>query len=346
MRILFVGGGSIGHVAPCVAVWRAVQAETKGAAAHFICSERPEDAAFLEKERVDFTAVRGRRLSVLTFGPAFLRARGIIKRFRPDVVFSKGGALSVPVAYAARAAGVPVVLHESDAVGGRANTLVAKWAKAVCAGFSPKLTGAKRDARTTFTGNPVRPEITQGDRQKGLKLCGFAGKKPVLLVLGGSQGAVALNDAVSRHLPELLAYTDIAHLTGVGKAGAGETPGYWSAPFAQEELPDLYAAADMALSRAGAGSISELASNGVPAVLVPLEGLAQDHQTRNAEAAAKQGGCVLIRQQDLDARLVEIVRDWAEHAQTRRLAGEMIRGLETPDAAGRIARVLRDAMKH
>ncbi len=333
MRILLVGGGSIGHVAPAVAVWRALERRDPDGARHLVCSEEPGDAAFLTREQIPFTSIRGRRFSPLrpdVFVASLLAARRLIKEFRPDAIFSKGGALSVPVCLAARIAGVPIVLHESDAVSGKANRLVGKWAKTVCTGFPSA-------GPSIFTGNPVRPEVTTGKREDGLRITGFSGTRPVLLVMGGSQGAASINGIVAAHLPELIAIADVIHLTGKGKPGGAPQTGYWSAEFAYEDLPHLYALATLALSRSGAGGISELAACGIPALLVPLRGLAQDHQLANALAAEKSGGCVALDQETLDERLIPAVRSLLEDSAQLTRMREAIRALSRADAADRIA---------
>lgn len=338
MRILYVSGGSAGHLAPLVAVERAVKALHPDAESSFLCSDRPEDAAYLRHERVTFSVVpRPRRSLSLPFSflRNYVRSRRAIRTFKPDAVFSKGGAVSVPACLAARQAGIPVVLHESDAVMGRANRMVARWASAVCMGF-PMTSGNP----VRHTGNPVRPNITTGSRDEGLRITGLAGKRPVLLVIGGSQGAEALNGAVREHIGELLAVCDVIHLTGKGKKGAAARDGYWSTEFAHAELPHLYAAASFALSRAGAGSISELAANGIPAILVPIEGLANDHQLRNAEIAHEHGGCILIRQRHMQDQLVQTVTMLARDADARERMARKIRSFQQPDAARRIAEIL------
>ncbi len=360
LRILFVGGGSIGHVAPCVSVWRAAQASHPDAAAHFICTNQDEEAEFLRKEKVAFTPLADRRMSFLRMLKAIWQSRALMKQWKPDVVFGKGGLLSVPVTLAARSLGLPVVLHESDAVSGRANKLIARWAHTVCLGFpqhkrdgTPLTGGTMRlvsgyplsNAQCVFTGNPVRPSIGNGARGRGMAITGFSGKRPVLIVLGGSQGAQAINDAVTKHLEALLEHADIIHLTGRGKGGIAGRPGYWAREFVQDQLADLYALSDFALSRAGAGTLSELARCGIPALLVPLRGLAQDHQLCNALAACRTGGCVMLHQTELDRTLVAAVTSLAQDRDRRATMGKKAFTLAMPDAAERIAAAIAEAAK-
>ncbi|MDD5469580.1 MAG: UDP-N-acetylglucosamine--N-acetylmuramyl-(pentapeptide) pyrophosphoryl-undecaprenol N-acetylglucosamine transferase [Candidatus Peribacteraceae bacterium] len=342
-KILFVGGGSIGHIAPAVAVWREFLSAHPKAQAHFVCSEREEDGEFLRKEHLACTTLHAPRLS-WDFPWKFLRAYGratqILEREKPAILFSKGGYVSVPVCLAAHRKRIPVILHESDVISGNANRLAARWAAAVCMGFPERKMGGKH----IYTGNPVRADIASGNRTEGLRLTGFSGARPILLVVGGSQGAQALNQAVIQLLPEIQTLADVIHITGRGKACAAAQEGYWARPFVKEELKHLYAMADMALSRAGAGSISELAANGIPSIVVPLRGVGHDHQQRNAEYVAGKGGCILLQQSALQEGLLPIVEKLAKDSGQRQDLSEKIRQMHRPDAAGRICRVLEEAL--
>lgn len=359
MRILYVSGGSAGHLAPLVAVERAVKAMDPKAESLFLCSDRPDDATYLKKEGVTFRVLPRVRRS-LSFPATFIRnffmSMDAIDTFKPDAVFSKGGAVSIPACIAAHRRGIPVVLHESDAVMGRANSFAARWADVVCEGFPlgqrPEAGGSTlkkplaASHQNIFTGNPIRPDITSGDRAEGLRISGLSGKKPILLVLGGSQGAEALNNAVRAHIDSLLKVVEIVHLTGKGKSGAGKHEGYWSTEFAHEELPHLYAMSSLALSRAGAGSIGELAANGIPTILVPIRGLANDHQVRNAEIAAVNGGCLMLEQSDLDAQLEKRVTELATNERGLTEMSTKIRTFQQPDASRRIAEILAQCIAH
>jgi UDP-N-acetylglucosamine--N-acetylmuramyl-(pentapeptide) pyrophosphoryl-undecaprenol N-acetylglucosamine transferase len=339
-----------------------VQARDPNAEAHAICSERSVDHAFLEKEGIPHTPIPAWKLlrqSPMTSLRAFRIARRIVQEWKPDAVFCKGGAVSVPVAWAAKREGIPIVLHESDAVGGKANRLIARWAAIVCLGFPastpnpsskgggehlnfapPSSRGGRGPGGWRHTGNPVRPSITRGSRVKGLALTGFSGTRSILLIMGGSQGAETINQVVVSDLPELLSSADIIHITGEGKTGAPSQPGYWSRPFAHEELADLYAITDLAISRSGAGSIAELAACGIPTILVPLPGLANDHQTVNAVVAQQSGGCIVLAQDALNAGLVAAAQPLMTDPVRRRAMSEKIRTLSRTDAPDRIAEIL------
>ncbi len=341
MNILFAGGGSIGHIAPYVGVWRAVHEIEPSAQSLTICSLRPEESAFLKKEEMPTVTIPLPRRSLsfpFTFWKGYRIACNAMDSFRPDVIFCKGGSISIPVVLAARRKKIPVVIHESDAIAGRATRIAARFTKVVCTGF-PHAAGL-RGIRTVHTGNPVRPEISQGKREEGLRITGLKGDRPILLVCGGSQGSQTLNECIITHERNLLSLCDVIHLTGKGKKGAQAQEGYWSAPFAQEELPHLYASCDLALSRSGAGAIAELAENGIPTILVPLRGLAQDHQEKNAQEASKGGGCVLLEQEDLSSSLLPLIHQLLQERTTLETMSRKFHALFLPNAAKRIAKIV------
>lgn len=340
MRILFLGGGSVGHLAPLVAAWRELQKMDGTAEALFACSQRSEDGEYLRSEGVPYRTLPSPQRTITLprrFFSAVRASKALMKEYEPQVIFSKGGAVSIAPCLIASRRKIPIVLHDSDAVMGRANRLLSKWATTVCLGFPPE--DARHLPSYVFTGNPIRPEILKGSRAEGQRITGFAGKKPVLLVLGGSQGAAALNAWIARVLPSLLAHWDIAHITGKGKAGAQTQKGYWSIPFAHKELAHLYAVADLAVSRAGAGMISELAACGIPAVLVPLKGLAQDHQTANAKRASQTGGFLHVPQTQLE-ELPQKLATLQNSPSLLKDMGQKAHALDVPNAARQIAKII------
>ncbi len=353
-RILFAGGGSGGHLTPSVAVWRAIQTISPDAVAHFICSEREDDAAFLRKEDVPFDQLPLIRRSVsapFRLWQGYRQSRAILQRFRPAVVFSKGGSVSAAVALAAHHLRIPIVLHESDAVSGKANRWASRWAKVICLGFPTNdkrsATGSQSSSvehRRIFTGNPVRPEVLQGSRERGLRLCGFSGTRPIVLVMGGSQGAQALNDIVRARLDDLLGLCDVIHLTGRGKENKEERPGYFIRAFAHADLAHMYAIADACISRAGASSIAELSVLRIPTLLVPLRGVAQDHQLANATVASTMGGFRMIEQDILPREIVSTVRELLFDERSRASMQEAMQHFAVPDAAEHIAKILLDCI--
>ena len=214
------------------------------------------------------------------------------------MVFSKGGFVSVPVVIAAKGM-APIVAHESDYTPGLANKITARFADRVCVTFEDtlKYVGAKG----VHTGTPIRPELYGGDRQRGLDFTGFSGEKPILLTMGGSQGAQAINDALRSALPRLTRSFDIIHLCGKGKKDASiAEPGYVQYEYISKELPDLFAAADIILSRAGANAIFEFLALAKPALLIPLPlSASRGDQILNAGYFARKGYAMTLDQAGL-----------------------------------------------
>lgn len=338
MKIAFTGCGSVGHLAPLVAVWRAIEKEYPKAEAMFLCSDRPADMDYLRAEAVPFHALPTLRRNLrmpLTMARDYGEAKRLFREWKPDVILSKAGGITVPVCFAAKRMGIPIVVHESDSVPGNGTRMIGRWATEICWGFP----GMKMTTGI-HTGNPVRPDIACGSKKRGLTMTGLSGARPVLLVLGGSQGATAINEAITRHLDELLTFCDIVHITGPGKRGATQRKGYWSTDIVYDGLPDILALADVVLSRAGAGSIGELSACGIPTILCPLTGVGHDHQRKNAEAVAAMGACTLLDQSRIDAEIVTSVRQFMEDPVKAKKTGKALQSLHTPSASGHIAKVM------
>jgi UDP-N-acetylglucosamine--N-acetylmuramyl-(pentapeptide) pyrophosphoryl-undecaprenol N-acetylglucosamine transferase len=321
-RVLFVGGGSVGHIAPAVAVAQELRRQCEDIGIHFVCSEKHEDQEFLKKEQYEFTAIGAPRMGFgfgFGFVKAWIQSKKILKKFKPDVVFSKGGYVSVIPCLSAYIQGVPIILHESDAVLGRANWIISKIAKHICFGFPisyklPNYAKATKGTQATscYTGNPIRTEVTQGSREEGLRITGFTGSKPVLLVIGGSQGSVTLNETIWNKLEEILEIVNVVHITGIGKTHRSPLTAhrskYWYTEFANEELSHIYAIADIAISRAGASVIAELHANSIPTILVPLRGVGHDHQYKNALLMKEKDGFWHIEEEELHQNLLQTIQ--------------------------------------
>ena len=342
-HILFVGGGSIGHIATAVSVWEECQRIVPDLTAHFVCSPRPDDAAFLSDHELPYTILDAPRASLLflwKFFRAVKEARIILSEQKPDLIFSKGGYVSLPLCFAAKKRGIPIILHESDSVSGRANAIVARWAKHICTGFSD----TDYKGAHTYTGNPIRKAITEGSREEALRITGLDGSKPILVVMGGSQGAVAINDTLTSMLEDVLLRCNVIHITGRSKATeiahVASSNHYYQTEFANEELPHFYAAADLALSRAGAGSIAELAANGIPSILVPLRGVGHDHQYRNALLAEKSGGCIHKEQEQLQHTLLPAIHTLISDRELRKEMSKKVHSLHRQDSALQIAKII------
>jgi UDP-N-acetylglucosamine--N-acetylmuramyl-(pentapeptide) pyrophosphoryl-undecaprenol N-acetylglucosamine transferase len=351
-RILLTGGGSAGHVTPNLALIPRLKAE--GFELHYIgTADGIEHALVASRGDVTYHIVSSGKLrryfSFKNFTDPFrvvkgiFQARRVIKEVNPDVLFSKGGFVSLPVVLATNRK-IPVVTHESDYTPGLANRIIARRADTICVTFEDTLLYVGKKA--VHTGTPIRPELYEGSKEEGLKLLGFTGVKPVLLVMGGSQGAQAVNEAVRAALQTLTESFDVVHLCGKGKLCPPPAfGGYMQYEYMSEELPHVIAAADIVVSRAGANSVFEFLALAKPALLIPLPRAAsRGDQILNAGYFAKKGYAMVLEQEKLTPEtLVQSVRTLYENrlSYIARMSAD-----ETADGTDEILRVIRDAAEH
>lgn len=298
-KIVLTGGGTAGHVTPNLALLPYLRAE--GYEIVYIGSENGIERSLIEAEGVTYygipTGKLRRYLSKENLSDMFKVVKGIhaakklLKNLKPDLVFSKGGFVAVPVVLGAKKNHIPVIIHESDITPGLANKIAMPSARVICSTFPETLQYVPK-GKGVHTGTPIRKELFRGDRAKGLAACGFNGEKPVLLMMGGSLGAVKLNNCLREILPELTKSFDIIHLCG--KGNLDETllgrADYKQFEYVSDGLNDLLAAADFIVSRAGSNSISEFLALKKPHLLIPLSARAsRGDQILNAASFEKQG---------------------------------------------------------
>ena len=306
--IVLTGGGTAGHVSPHLALLPRLA--EKGYAVHYIGSQDGIERTLMAPESVTYHAIKTGKLrryfSWRNFTDpfrviaGFFQSLSLIRRIRPNAVFSKGGFVAVPVVWAARLCGVPVLSHESDITVGLANRLSMPAVTKIATSFAE--CAERIGPKAVYTGTPLRPELFSGNREKGLRLCGFDGQKPVLLEIGGSQGARAINEALRAALDDLLAEFDVIHLCGKGnlEPALEKKPGYCQKEFLRGELPDALAAADVVLSRAGSNAIMELLALRKPMLLVPLPlSASRGDQILNANAFARRGWARVLPQGEM-----------------------------------------------
>lgn len=308
-RIVLTGGGTAGHVTPNLALLPRLREE--GYEVHYIGSYDGIERKLLEEFDVPYYGISSGKLrryfDPKNFSDPFkvvkgcLEASSLLKKIRPDVVFSKGGFVAVPVVLAAKRRRIPAIIHESDMTPGLANKICIPCATKVCANFPETLKALPAD-KAVLTGSPIRRELFSGNRMAGLHFCGFTPDKPVLLIIGGSLGSAVVNDAVRSVLPELLQRFQIIHLCGKDKLDPAleNTKGYVQFEYIKKELSDLMDAADIVISRAGANAICELLALRKPAVLVPLSAAAsRGDQILNAASFEKQGYSYVLKEEAL-----------------------------------------------
>ena len=308
--IIFTGGGTAGHATPNLALMEKLdRAEWD---VHYIgTAEGIEKKIVGERDDVIYHEIAWGKLrryfSWKNFTDPFrvikgyCQSRRIIRDVKPDVLFSKGGFVSVPVVAAAKGK-CPVIAHESDYTPGLANRLAARYATTICVSFTDTVKFVPK-GKGVHTGTPIRPALYRGSREKGLAFTGLSGKKPVLLMVGGSLGAQAINEALRAALPLLLPDFDIVHLCGKGKAEPDlVADGYRQYEYIDEEMADLLAMADVVLSRAGANAVFELLALKKPMLLVPLTSKStRGDQLLNAEYFGSRGYAMTMLQEDMTA---------------------------------------------
>ncbi len=310
-KILLTGGGTAGHVTPNLALLPYLKAE--GYEIVYVGSETGIERTLIEAEGIPYYSISTgklrRYLSKENVKDMFRVAKGIaeakklIKKLQPELVFSKGGFVAVPVVLGAKSNHVPVIIHESDITPGLANKIAMPSARVVCSTFPETLQYVPK-GKGVHTGTPIRKELFEGDRQKGLQACGFDGEKPVLLMMGGSLGAVKLNNCLREILPELTKTFDVIHLCGKGNLDAHlrEEKGYMQFEYVSDGLNDLLAAADCIVSRAGSNSISEFLALKKPHLLIPLSAKAsRGDQILNAASFEKQGFARVLDEDEMTA---------------------------------------------
>ena len=323
-KIVLTGGGTAGHVTPNLALLPSLV--ERGYEIHYIGSYNGIERKLIEDAGIPYDGISSGKLrryfDLKNFTDPFrvikgyAEARRLMKKYRPDVVFSKGGFVAVPVVLAAKHYKIPAIIHESDMTPGLANKLCIPSAAKICCNFPETLTYLPED-KAVLTGSPIRKELLEGDRLTGLQYTGLSAIKPVILVIGGSLGSVAVNKVVRQILPELLDMYQVIHICGKGHLEESliGKPGYVQYEYVDTPLRHLFAAADLVLSRAGANSICEILALRKPNILIPLSAaVSRGDQILNARSFEKQGFSVVLEEEALDGTtLCRTIRETYEN---------------------------------
>lgn len=319
-RIVLTGGGTAGHVTPNIALLPKLRELNFDV--HYIGSYDGIEKKLIEDFKVPYYGISTGKLrryfDVKNFSDpfrvikGFAEAKKILKTLKPDVVFSKGGFVSVPVVRAAASLNIPCIIHESDMTPGLANKLCIPVATKVCCNFPETLQGLPTD-KAVLTGSPIREELTKGNKFRAMDMCHFSSGKPIVLVIGGSLGAAGVNKLVRDSLPHLLEDFQVVHICGKEKIDnlLLNQPGYQQFEYVKEDLKDLFAMADVVISRAGANAICELLALRKPALLIPLPARSsRGDQILNAQSFASQGFAMVADEDELTPfSLVEKVHE-------------------------------------
>lgn len=313
-KIVLTGGGTAGHVTPNIALLPHL--ENKGYEISYMGSYEGIEKKLVADYDIPYYGISTGKLRRY-FDPknftdpfrvikGFSEAKKLLKKIKPDVVFSKGGFVSVPVVRAAAALKIPCIIHESDMTPGLANKLCIPVAKKICCNFPETLNHLPKD-KAVLTGSPIREELTKGNKAAAYEVCGFTANKPVIMVIGGSLGSAAINKAVREALPKLLEDFQVVHICGKEKIDnlLLTTKGYHQFEYLKAELKDIFAMADVVISRAGANAICEILALKKPNLLIPLPAKSsRGDQLLNAASFESQGYSMVIEEDDLTKELL------------------------------------------
>lgn len=312
-KIVLTGGGTAGHVTPNIALLPGLQ--ELGYEVHYIGSYEGIESRLIADFDIPYYGISTgkfrRYLDPKNFSDPFrvikgyTEARRILKELKPDIVFSKGGYVSVPVVRAAASLKIPCIIHESDMTPGLANKLCIPVARKVCCNFPETMQYLPKD-KAVLTGSPIREELSKGNKIAALDLCGFDANTPVIMVIGGSLGAANVNKAVRDALPELLKDFQVVHICGKDKIDNMllTTKGYKQFEYVKAELKDIFAMADVVISRAGANAICELLALQKPNLLIPLMAGSRGDQILNAKSFESQGYSKVLMEDDITTQLL------------------------------------------
>lgn len=326
-HIVLTGGGTAGHVTPNIAL--IPRLTELGYRISYIGSVDGIEKRLIEELKIPYYGIASGKLRRYfdwkNFSDPFRvlkgygQAKKLLKRLDPDLVFSKGGFVTVPVVIAAKQRRIPAIIHESDMTPGLANRLAIPSAVKVCCNFPETAAHLPAD-KALLTGSPIRQELLQGDAEQAQRSCGFTSRKPVIMIIGGSLGAASINENIRRILPSLLPTHNVIHLCGEGKLDPAleKTEGYVQFEYIKKELADLFALADLVISRAGANAICEILALQKPNLLIPLPARAsRGDQILNARSFERQGFSMVLEEEEITEKtLLSAIQGLYQHRET------------------------------
>lgn len=361
-KVLFSGGGTAGHIYPLLEVASFLSRR------HSIKTLYIGGKGNLEEEivpkKMPFKAISSgklrRHLTLLhlrdsgRFVKGLIAARSIVKKFKPDLVFTKGGYVSLPVILASHQLGIPVIIHESDIVMGLANRLGSRFADKICVGYPIENYADQLKDRLVYTGNPIRKDFFTRVSSIDRKAFSIRKDLPVILITAGSQGALAINDALEPILKILLRKAQIIHLTGKNseerflkvreKLPKNLVNNYHPFGYLSNQMESAVKVSDLVISRAGS-TIFELAACGKPMILIPLPSSANNHQVRNAEFFTKEGAALSLSQAHLTPeRLLHTINTLLNNDHRLKIMSIRSKKMARPDSVDRIVRVIENEL--
>ncbi len=364
IKILVSGGGTGGHIFPAIAIANALKSKLKDIEILFVGAK-----GRMEMEKVPQSGypIKGlwisglqRKLDLSNLAFPFklisslIGAEKIIRQFKPDVAIGTGGYASGPLLYMAAKKKVPTLILEQNSYPGITNKLLGKTVNKICVAYK-ELEKYFPKEKIIVTGTPIRKEILdlQVSREDGLNFFELQSVKPVLLIIGGSQGAQKINEAIAKNLEEIMAQDiNIIWQTGKPSFEMAKSVAAKSAFSKAIKVVDFigrmdmaYTAADLIISRAGAIAIAEIIAVNKPAIFIPLPSAAEDHQTKNAITLVKGKAAVLVKESDANDKLLKVITDLIKMKSTRLLLAQNLKRFERPDATDRIVEEVIELIK-
>ena len=359
MRIVLTGGGTGGHLYPLVTVAKKIKEKREGVEFLYLGLKKELEKKIMNENSIEMKYVMSgkfrRYASLMNFIDIFKIPIGIIQAlwhllwYMPDAIFSKGGYASIPVVFAGWLYRIPILTHESDSIPGVANRIIGKFSNRIAISY-PRAERYFLKTKVYLTGNPVREQILNGDRDACYHKFSLTESRPVILVLGGSQGARAINESIVNALNDIVKVAQVIHQTGennykevihkIRSVGIKEfRDNYYPVPFLEvDDLSNAFATANIVISRAGANSIAEIAANKKPAILIPLSTSANNHQKMNAYSLAEEGGAIVLEESNLGKHiLLQKIKKIIENEDFRKKLSENIAKFYHKDAGDKIA---------
>ncbi|OGV28595.1 MAG: undecaprenyldiphospho-muramoylpentapeptide beta-N-acetylglucosaminyltransferase [Legionellales bacterium RIFCSPHIGHO2_12_FULL_35_11] len=352
--IVLTGGGTAGHVTPNIALIDILKENDWQIS--YIGSKDGVEKSMIEGKKIPYYAVRSGKLrryfswqnliDPFNLLIGIFQATTLLRKIKPQIIFSKGGFVSLPVVVAGYLNKIPVVIHESDMSPGLANKLSFPFAKKICTNFSVTKQHIKDKSKVAVVGSPIREELFSGVKENGLAIAGFNANKPCLLVMGGGQGSVTINNAVRGSLEAICSKYQIIHLCGKGKLDESLIghDSYFQLEYADREIADLFAASDLIISRSGANTLCEILALHKPHVFIPLSGrVSRGDQIQNAKHFASEGISIVLDEENLNsATLLESISQCELNSKT---AKKKMEKLDLGSASISILNILQDGAK-
>lgn len=347
MKILLSGGGTMGSVSPLLAVYNQIKSKQPATEFLFVGTMAGPEKASVESYKIPYRPIASGKLrryfdwrnfsDPFRIILGFFQALAIIRRFKPDAVMVAGAYVGVPVAWAAKLAGAPVLVHQQDIETGLANRLMARAAQKITVSFDVSLHDFP-PAKTILTGNPLRGEFRDCDQDKSRSFFNLKKDLPIILITGGGTGSKTINELVEKSLPKIVKFCQVIHTAGAGKSFNFQSDNYRQYEFLSHEMPEALCAADLVVTRAGLSTLTELSVCGKPAIIIPLY---QTHQEFNAQYFQKHNAAIVLSEPGLNPELfASALRELLADKEKLNALSENIRKIMPSDGAKKVSEAL------